>query len=99
MKRSVNIKNEIKHIMDTDIRVTLYRNGYPDVVIEYIPEISLIAVIGNFGGLLGMWLGVSVLSSLDITINMTKQFRTLFIKYFYNNINIVNVRPILLRNS
>ena len=78
---------------------SLFHNGYPDIVIEYIPEISLIAVIGNFGGLLGMWLGVSVLSSLDITINLTKHIRKLFIKNFNNNIiNIVNVQPILLRD-
>ena len=35
-------------------------NEFPDTVIKYIPEINFIGFLCNFGGLLGMWLGLSL---------------------------------------
>ena len=55
-------------------------NRLPDVVVEHHPEINLISLICNFGGLLGMWCGLSVFMFLDkviwITINTLKSPRT-----------------------
>ena len=56
----------------------------PDIFIKYIPEITLMGFICNFGGLLGMWLGLSLftifhnISNLFIKVvqakNMTYKF-------------------------
>ena len=48
---------------------TIYHGEYPDILIEHIPEITLIEFFCNFGGLLGMWLGLSLFGILnDIVI-------------------------------
>ena len=40
--------------------IKIIHSEYPDIFIEHIPEMSLISFLCNFGGLLGMWLGLSL---------------------------------------
>ena len=40
--------------------IKIKHNGLPDVTITHQPETTFIAFVCNFGGLLGMWLGLSV---------------------------------------
>ena len=47
---------------DTQTRIHILHNDMPDIFIQYIPEITFTSFACNFGGLLGMWLGVSFLS-------------------------------------
>ena len=44
------------------IRIHIEHNEMPDILIKYFPETSFISFVCNFGGLLGMWLGLSFLS-------------------------------------
>ena len=44
----------------TNIKIN--HNRVPDVIVRHMPEFTLNSFIGNFGGLLGMWLGLSVSS-------------------------------------
>ena len=41
-------------------------NEMPDITIRYIPEMPLLTFICNFGGILGMWLGISFYSIVEI---------------------------------
>ena len=43
-------------------RLFAEHNEMPDILIKYIPEISFLSFVCNFGGLLGMWLGLSFLT-------------------------------------
>ena len=45
---------------DTKILISK-NNAIPDITIKHVPEISFISFVCNFGGLLGMWLGLSFL--------------------------------------
>ena len=45
----------------------------PDIYIKHIPETTFISFISNFGGLLGMWLGISVIMIFENIFNLFKQ--------------------------
>ena len=57
----------------------------PDILIRYIPEITFNSFACNFGGLLGMWLGVSILSIIS-------HFKSVIINYKNYNSNHVNIQ-------
>ena len=63
-------------------------NSMPNVIIEHFAEMTFLSLLCNFGGLLGMWLGTSLLSlSCDIW-KFTKQYFMKFIlKIKLNNTN------------
>ena len=51
-------------IMNNNDKITsiyIHHNDMPDIIVRYIPEINFTSFACNFGGLLGMWLGVSFL--------------------------------------
>ena len=54
-----------------DIR--LQHNRLPDVLVRHMPEMTFIAFVSNFGGLLGMWLGMSALIIFDNILWFTKR--------------------------
>ena len=53
---TINKKEEM-NMYHASIRFT--HNEMPDITIRYIPEMPLLTFICNFGGILGMWLGLS----------------------------------------
>ena len=58
------------------------RHGeFPDIFVRHIPEITLISFICNFGGLLGMWLGLSLFSIFNDSFNMVTKV------IYHNNIS------------
>ena len=60
--------------------VMIKHNGSPDILVKHMPEIQFISFISNFGGLLGMWLGISVVMIFE---NSLKVFQ----KYLFLNKN------------
>ena len=58
-------------------RIIIKHNGLPDIYVKHLPEITFIAFICNFGGLLGMWLGLSIWAVFD---DITKRFTYLVYK-------------------
>ena len=63
-------------------------NTFPDVYIQYLPQTTFISFICYFAGLLGMWLGLSILSFLE-SVNI-------FSINIYHN-DIINI-PSIFRN-
>ena len=61
---SANIQklNDIEHYKSD---VIMEHNQMPDILIKYIPETSFISFACYFGGLLGMWLGLSLLTIIQ----------------------------------
>ena len=47
------------------VGVFIMHNNMPDILIKSIPEITFISFVCNFGGLMGMWLGISILVIFD----------------------------------
>ena len=71
--------------------IYIRHNEMPDLNIRHIPEMPLMTLICNFGGLLGMWLGVSFLTIFGELWNSIKKFA--------NNRNPIYIRGIFLKNA
>ena len=85
------------------IDVQIHHNYLPDVVIKYIEQTSFISFVCNFGGLLGMWLGLSIMvifgsiSDMSLLIFQRKAIYWQRIKNISNNaINILRVPTVNL---
>ena len=52
-----------QYLPQFDLRIS--HNSFPDIVIKYLPKTTFISFVCSFGGLLGMWLGLSFLTILD----------------------------------
>ena len=55
-------KERVKGPTDDSVFLTLRHSRIPDVIIRYSPQLSFISFVCNFGGLIGMWLGLSILA-------------------------------------
>ena len=77
--------------------VIFQHNSIPDVIVRHSLEMTFMSFVCNFGGLLGMWLGFSVLSiSKDIfkTIHLLCRFdrsKINFINNFHFHLNNINI--------
>lgn len=67
---------------------------FPNIVIQHLPETTLLSAISNFGGLLGMWLGLSVVTSVN---HIVLSLKIIFNKFYsiVNNQNIMTTIIIL----
>ena len=93
-------KKDKKEIFSKPLtNIYLRRSDFPDMIIEYMPETTFISLVCNFGGLLGIWMGVSILNILIVIYKQAKvNFKKLFnilINYNFNmkveNITINNI--------
>ena len=64
-----NVKLGFNSVFD----IRLQHNRLPDVLVRHMPEMTFIAFVSNFGGLLGMWLGMSALIIFDNILSFTKR--------------------------
>ena len=65
---------KISEFINSQAYVIVEHNQMPDILIKYIPETSLLSFVCNFGGLLGMWLGLSIMAMLEgILLPILKQ--------------------------
>ena len=75
--------------------VYLRRSDFPDMIIEYMPEMSFISLVCNFGGLLGMWIGVSMFNIIIIIYKLAKvnlkKIINIINNYYYLKINVENI--------
>ena len=49
--------------------IKIEHGDLPDILIKYMPHTLFISLACNFGGLLGMWLGLSIISTWEILLN------------------------------
>ena len=76
----------------------LYPNSRPNIIIEHFAETTFISLFCNFGGLIGMYLGISIQS---VSYDIWQLIKNIFIKYifikmsnrFSHRIMIFNKRP------
>ena len=57
---------------DKNIYIVITHNQMPDQVIKHMPEMEFITFMGNFGGLLGLWLGLSAFAIIDLVLKYFK---------------------------
>ena len=76
--------------------ISMEHNQMPDVLIEYIPETSFISFICNFGGLMGMWLGLSFESIInDLLAHLLKlKSPTIIVNNINLNLRLNQLNPI-----
>lgn len=75
---------------DNTTSIWFEHNEMPDITVKYVPEISFIMMVCNWGGLIGMWLGLSFLTMIKDTITyMAKVFMLKhMISYIYQNLTL-----------
>ena len=75
-------------------KFNIRHNSLPDVLITYLPQTTFLSLVCNFGGLLGMWLGLSFINIINLLVLNTyralrrpliKQQNNIFIR---KNINV-----------
>jgi hypothetical protein len=54
-------------------RIRISYNHQPDQLITHLPEKSMISFISEFGGLIGMWIGLSALAILKFVLKITSK--------------------------
>ena len=75
---------EVKEkIRDPLSLLKIFHSSYPDILITHLPEITFNAFVCNFGGLLGLWLGLSVFAIFS-------EFRDICIKLFEKKQQFMN---------
>ena len=63
-------------------------NSMPDIIVRHTFEMTLMSFVCNFGGLLGMWLGLSILSISKDIFECFQSFRQFITIKIINPINI-----------
>ena len=85
--------------------IFLRHSSSPDLVVHHYPEMTLLSLMCNFGGLLGMWTGLSVLIICRKTFkhlsNVIDNFKPYLIKVknklTFNSVSII-YKPKVIRN-
>ena len=67
---------EIERTKNGPPALFIRHNEYPDVHVKHVPEITLMGFICSFGGLLGMWLGLSFFAIFNNIFYLVNQFVT-----------------------
>ena len=67
--------------------ILIQHSSVPDIIVRHKFEMSLMSFVCNFGGLLGMWLGFSVLSISKDVFNSIRRFST----FNGNKINLITL--------
>ena len=99
-EKSVDDKNELKILIQifksiNTVYVNIERKG-TDIEVRHLPKTSFISLVCSFGGLLGLWLGMSVLAIMKSSTEIIKK---LIVNNMNNNRCIINVYPNAYSNA
>ena len=76
--------------------VDLQHGSIPDIIVKHSLEMTLMSFICSFGGLLGMWLGLSILTISKDIFKFIHRFvindRKIIYNNFINNFNMFQVK-------
>ena len=79
------IEIQTENILSGEVKI--YHGELPDILIKHIPEITLVEFFCNFGGLLGMWLGLSIFEIINNIFDLIiKRVCEKYIKIFFRNV-------------
>ena len=82
----------------TKASIRLKHNQLPDYIVKHVPETTFITFICNFGGIISLWLGFSIMSMAQDIVAITIKFIMSkcsfnFIQNIQNTFNITNPIP------
>ena len=98
-------KDDVHEVVPPNtIRIFVKHNSMPDILIKHLPQTTFLSLVCNFGGLLGMWLGLSFFTILNKLFFLIKHFiiKIIIVNNSENHIHIHNVNQqkiILVRPS
>ena len=78
--------------------IEIRHSNLPDIIIKHIPQTTLISFVCSFGGLLGMWLGLSFITISREAINLIIKIASKKLK-FVTMVNINMKDSIFIRNE
>ena len=58
----------------TKASIMLKHNQLPDYIVKHVPEFTFITLICNFGGIISLWFGFSILSLAQDIVRLTSNF-------------------------
>ena len=85
LSHSYDIQHQIIEYAYQTNMIVISRLDKYDIVVEHVPEVRFIEFFSNIGGLLGMWLGISLLETLGYFSKMN-----LFVNQYADNGNSVH---------
>ena len=77
INRYYNYDNNLDKLYGNFYSINMGHNQLPDQITEHMPETTSIEFISNFGGLMGMWLGLSALAILKFLIQLMHKVKRL----------------------
>ena len=80
----------------TKASIRLKHNQLPDYIVKHVPETTFITFISNFGGILSLWLGFSIMSLTQDIVRLTSN---LIISKCSINFNTKNTKNIFNINN
>ena len=81
-------------LKNRSIELNIVPSSRPKIIITHLPEMTLMSLVCNFGGLLGIWLGLSVLDTLTY---LWKYYNLIHSKLMTNNNK--NNKQLFIRNN
>ena len=77
--------HSIEFLNKVSLSLRISHSATPDIILQYLPETTFISFVCSFGGLLGMWMGLSFMS-------LSRQFVTIFRNNIYQRFSSHFVR-------
>ena len=102
VEKKLNTENSRVLQFNIGIRLQIETNSNPNILIEHFAEITFISLFCNFGGLLGMYLGISLQTvtqkAIEISEKLLMKINFFNIKNNNQNIFVIN-RPNIMMNN
>ena len=95
-RRSYNYDRD--QIVKTLSQIQILSSDLPTIIIIHLPEMTLISLLCNLGGLIGMWLGISIASTFGKLTDLVKVSITNLISSCITNNTTINNPSLTLFN-
>ena len=90
---TLDVKNARSNANSDRTKIYLEHSSTPDITVNYLPEITWLSLVCNFGGLLGMWLGICFIGIIeDSKIIITNYIKRRKSKITINFLQLVELK-------